>query len=187
VLRIKTTSLFEAPAPAFTTGLFGAPAPTPAATLFKNASDQIWVRRAGPNYQKGLRMMRDTAQSTGLPIHIYGPETHVTAIVPLALGLEKLEKFPEFDDPTHVHAPLSKKKQSSTISKDTNGSESGGDSIMSPPQPISCEKKAGVADHKVANFSASTRCVVYGLQNRAVQGMLDFDFMCKRQNHLSLR
>jgi len=26
-----------------------------------------------------------------------------------------------------------------------------------------------------------TRCVVYGLQNRAVQGMLDFDYMCKRE------
>jgi len=29
-------------------------------------------------------------------------------------------------------------------------------------------------------FSKDTRCVVYGLQQRAVQGMLDFDFMCKR-------
>ena len=29
-------------------------------------------------------------------------------------------------------------------------------------------------------FSDKTRCIVYGLQARAVQGMLDFDFMCKR-------
>ncbi|KAI9747883.1 MAG: citrate synthase [Lichina confinis] len=29
-------------------------------------------------------------------------------------------------------------------------------------------------------FHQSTRCFVYGLQPRAVQGMLDFDFICKR-------
>ncbi|KAI0006969.1 citrate synthase-like protein [Xylariaceae sp. FL0662B] len=31
-----------------------------------------------------------------------------------------------------------------------------------------------------ALFNDKTRCLVYGLQNRAVQGMLDFDFICKR-------
>ncbi|KAL2265732.1 hypothetical protein VTJ83DRAFT_6832 [Remersonia thermophila] len=31
-----------------------------------------------------------------------------------------------------------------------------------------------------ALFSEKTRCLVYGLQPRAVQGMLDFDFICKR-------
>jgi ATP citrate (pro-S)-lyase len=31
-----------------------------------------------------------------------------------------------------------------------------------------------------ALFTNKTRCFVYGLQNRAVQGMLDFDFICKR-------
>ena len=30
-------------------------------------------------------------------------------------------------------------------------------------------------------FSDKTRCIVYGLQARPVQGMLDFDFMCKRK------
>jgi ATP citrate (pro-S)-lyase len=29
-------------------------------------------------------------------------------------------------------------------------------------------------------FNEKTRCFVYGLQPRAVQGMLDFDFICKR-------
>ncbi|KAF5228255.1 hypothetical protein HYE67_004196 [Fusarium culmorum] len=33
-------------------------------------------------------------------------------------------------------------------------------------------------DH--ALFTDKTRCLVYGLQPRAVQGMLDFDFICKR-------
>src|SRR3569833_1714897 len=31
-----------------------------------------------------------------------------------------------------------------------------------------------------ALFNNKTRCFVYGLQPRSVQGMLDFDFICKR-------
>jgi succinyl-CoA synthetase alpha subunit len=30
-------------------------------------------------------------------------------------------------------------------------------------------------------FHSKTRCFVYGLQPKAVQGMLDFDFICKRK------
>lgn len=29
-------------------------------------------------------------------------------------------------------------------------------------------------------FNENTKAIVWGLQNRAVQGMLDFDFVCKR-------
>jgi hypothetical protein len=47
----------------------------------------IWVRRGGPNCQEGLRMMRKLGPKLKVPIHVYGPETHITAIVPLALGL----------------------------------------------------------------------------------------------------
>ncbi len=46
----------------------------------------IYVRRAGPNYQEGLRVMRDLSGTLGVPIHVYGPETHMTAIVGMALG-----------------------------------------------------------------------------------------------------
>jgi len=30
-------------------------------------------------------------------------------------------------------------------------------------------------------FTENTRCIIYGLQHRACQGMLDFDFICKRK------
>lgn len=110
-------------------------------------------------------MMRQASGDAGLDIHVYGPETHITAVVPLALGLEDLEKFPEFDDEAHLRKPSSK-----------------------PATGMPAKKKSfhrqvadHEADHKVENFTALTRCVVYGLQNRAVQGMLDFDFMCKRE------
>ena len=46
----------------------------------------IYVRRGGPNYQEGLRVMKEVGQSLNLPIYVFGPETHMTAIVGMALG-----------------------------------------------------------------------------------------------------
>lgn len=46
----------------------------------------IFVRRAGPNYQEGLRKMRDFGSTLGIPLHVFGPETHMTAICGMALG-----------------------------------------------------------------------------------------------------
>lgn len=46
----------------------------------------IFVRRAGPNYQEGLRKMREFGSSLGIPLHVFGPETHMTAICGMALG-----------------------------------------------------------------------------------------------------
>lgn len=128
---------------------------------------KIWVRRAGPNYQEGLRMMRQCAARTNLDIHIYGPETHVTAVVPLALGLAKVEDFPEFDDPVHQSIATS-----STGSRPSKRAKTDEDAEDSKPSalPLKPQVADHEADHKVENFTALTRCVVYGLQNRAVQG-----------------
>lgn len=46
---------------------------------------QIWVRRAGPNYQEGLKNIKAVGQELGLDMHVYGPDMHVSGIVPLAL------------------------------------------------------------------------------------------------------
>ncbi|KAK3714938.1 beta subunit of ATP citrate lyase [Vermiconidia calcicola] len=46
---------------------------------------QIWVRRAGPNYQEGLKNIKAVGQELGLKMHVFGPEMHVSGIVPLAL------------------------------------------------------------------------------------------------------
>jgi ATP citrate (pro-S)-lyase len=112
--------------------------------------------------------MRNCANATGLDIQIYGPETHITAICPLALGLAKPEDFPEFDDESHIARPKKRKAD--------DAASSGDQKPAFKPQIADHE-----ADHKVENFTALTRCVVYGLQHRAVQGMLDFDNMCKRK------
>jgi hypothetical protein len=46
--------------------------------------------------------------------------------------------------------------------------------FSAPSRPLSPR-----AEHTL--FHNKTRCFVYGLQPRAVQGMLDFDFICKRK------
>jgi ATP citrate (pro-S)-lyase len=47
---------------------------------------QIWVRRAGPNYQEGLKNIKSVGVELGLDMHVYGPDMHVSGIVPLALS-----------------------------------------------------------------------------------------------------
>ena len=45
---------------------------------FKEYSIKIWLRRASPNYAAGQRF--------GLPMEECGPETHIAAVLPMALG-----------------------------------------------------------------------------------------------------
>ncbi|NLD27597.1 MAG: ATPase [Myxococcales bacterium] len=47
---------------------------------------RVFVRRGGPNYKEGLSRMRELGQTLGIPIEVYGPETHMTRIVSLALS-----------------------------------------------------------------------------------------------------
>ncbi len=55
----------------------------------KAAGVRIYVRRGGPNYQTGLRLMRELGKELGVPIEVYGPETHMTKIVPMAIEYVK--------------------------------------------------------------------------------------------------
>lgn len=139
--------------------------------LLENKVD-IWVRRAGPNYQEGLQNMRRTGQLLGLPIHLYGPETHITAVVPLALGMRNIADYPEFDAATDNRAMLAA----------TKSSEADDVTADVTPSAESSTPDAAAAEvaHAVADLTPQTRSIVYGLQTVAVQGMLDFDFMCKR-------
>ncbi|MCI0497419.1 MAG: ATPase [Thermoplasmata archaeon] len=50
---------------------------------------KIFVRRGGPNYKEGLRQMRELGETLGVPIEVYGPETHMTKIVPMAMNALK--------------------------------------------------------------------------------------------------
>lgn len=54
----------------------------------KEHNVKIYVRRGGPNYQEGLKMMRELGEELGIPIEVYGPELHMTRVVKLALESE---------------------------------------------------------------------------------------------------
>ncbi len=55
------------------------------ADKLKKTNVQIYVRRGGPNYKEGLENMRKMGKKLGLPVEVYGPETHMTRIVSMAL------------------------------------------------------------------------------------------------------
>ncbi|KAL3654035.1 ATP-citrate synthase alpha chain protein 1 [Castilleja foliolosa] len=54
-------------------------------TKLKSARMHLYVRRGGPNYQKGLEKMRTLADEIGIPIEVYGPEATMTGICKQAI------------------------------------------------------------------------------------------------------
>jgi len=50
-----------------------------------------------------------------------------------------------------------------------------------PPSPPTATTTPGAEAPKYELFNEHTRAFVYGLQPKAVQGMLDFDFICRRK------
>ncbi|KAF8594882.1 ATP-citrate synthase [Ceratobasidium sp. AG-I] len=145
---------------------------------------KIFVRRGGPNYQEGLKAMRLLGESLGVPIKVYGPETHITEIVPLALGVEK--RVPQTKaNIVHSIAPTAPgSPRGVTVEESEAGIGSvradGGrnqpnDQIVHFDNPHASSRPA------YRPFDATTRSFVYGLQPRAIQGMLDFDYSCGRE------
>jgi ATP citrate (pro-S)-lyase len=128
----------------------------------KEHNIKIWIRRAGPNYVEGLRKVKVASEKLGLGIKIYGPETHITAIIPMALGLTPVLPEPDLSGgaaPPPTRTPIDMKDKKPCTQKPA-------------PPPTA---------HTIVTSTADTTCIVYGMQNRAVQGMLDFDYMCKRK------
>ena len=56
------------------------------ADRMKETDVRVYVRRGGPNYKLGLDRMKDLGERLEIPIHVYGPETHMTNIVSMALA-----------------------------------------------------------------------------------------------------
>jgi len=46
---------------------------------------KIFVRRAGPNYQLGLKLIRELGEKLNIPIDVFGPEVPMTSIIPYAV------------------------------------------------------------------------------------------------------
>uniref|UniRef100_U5EZ83 ATP-citrate synthase n=1 Tax=Corethrella appendiculata TaxID=1370023 RepID=U5EZ83_9DIPT len=136
----------------------------------------IFVRRAGPNYQEGLRKMREIGSTLGIPLYVFGPETHMTAICGMALGKKPIPKScnvhfatANFLLPGGQQARDASKKLSNSSDSSTNGvtSKTKFDDVTSRGE----YRKM---------FSKTTKAIVWGMQTRAVQSMLDFDFICRR-------
>ncbi|XP_017576707.1 ATP-citrate synthase [Pygocentrus nattereri] len=139
----------------------------------------IFVRRGGPNYQEGLRVMGEVGKTTGIPIHVFGTETHMTAIVGMALGHRPIATQPRVAAHT-ANFLLNTSGNSSTPSSSRTASFSG---VNSTEGVASVEKaRPGIPPAKATTlFSKHTKAIVWGMQTRAVQGMLDFDYVCSRK------
>lgn len=142
---------------------------------------KIFVRRGGPNYQEGLKAMRLLGESLGVPIKVYGPETHITEIVPLALGISKTAlKTPAIltstpATPTATAAALEEAEPHVGEIKASGERTQPNDQIVHFDTAATTGKRSWFRP-----FDDTTRSLVFGLQPRAIQGMLDFDFSCGR-------
>ncbi|KAI0937718.1 hypothetical protein AcW1_001476 [Taiwanofungus camphoratus] len=148
-----------------------------------NHNVKIYVRRGGPNYQEGLKAMRLLGESLGVPIKVYGPDTHITEIVPLALGVKTKPKNP-LHSVTATPAPSSPKTTSAEIPETAASVGTiGPDGERTQPDDqivhFNTDVKPSVRP-AYRPFDQYTRSFVYGLQPRAIQGMLDFDYSCGR-------
>ncbi|KAG5887088.1 hypothetical protein JTB14_018256 [Gonioctena quinquepunctata] len=132
----------------------------------------IFVRRAGPNYQEGLRRMREVGQTLGIPLYVFGPETHMTAICGMALGIRPIPQENNVETATANFAlPTGEKQPNKPRSGSTN----------EIPKVSVTSNRSAMGDAKATPmFSKSTKAIIWGMQNRAVQSMLDFDFVCTR-------
>ena len=149
--------------------------------------------------------MRELGRELGVEMHVFGPETHITAIVALALGRPEsiaglvVKEEAEGSGSSSgggaaAEAAVSALAQGGAQRGSDTGSGSGGGGGLgsggetcgggsgSPSAAAALAADAAAAGALGAHtqFSPSTRCIVFGMQNRAVQGMLDFDYLCKR-------
>lgn len=132
----------------------------------------VYVRRAGPNYQEGLRLVRDVGKTLKIPIYVFGPETHMTAIVGMALGKKPIPKEAEQEFATaNFLLPGGQDQRSPSPHKPTIPSHEGSLSRRS-----SSIQETGYKPL----FTAESKAIIWGMQTRAVQSMLDFDFVCRR-------
>uniref|UniRef100_A0A8B9RJV6 ATP-citrate synthase n=1 Tax=Astyanax mexicanus TaxID=7994 RepID=A0A8B9RJV6_ASTMX len=151
----------------------------------------IFVRRGGPNYQEGLRVMGEVGKTTGIPIHVFGTETHMTAIVGMALGHRPIATQPRVAAHT---ANFLLNTSGSSLTPNSSRTASFSEVNCGKGSSTSCQAKQGAPPvHTLTNcyasvknrlsttlFSKHTKAIVWGMQTRAVQGMLDFDYVCSR-------
>ena len=128
-------------------------------------------------------------ESLGVLIRVFGPDTHITEIVPLALGIDMSKNKtnnigpggiksvqPDTPPPAQATAPPYEAGDAvGSIHPDGERTQPSDRLVLFDSQASSTTRPS------YRPFDASTRSFVYGLQPRAIQGMLDFDYSCGRQ------
>ncbi|WFD03323.1 ATP citrate synthase [Malassezia obtusa] len=143
---------------------------------------RIFVRRGGPNYQEGLRAMRLLGEELGVEIHVFGPETHITDIVPLALGVKSEKEIELEQTPPPALKPTGAPQSFETSESVGAVNPQTGERVQPQDQIVQFDTVHTDAKRPAfLPFDENTRSLVFGLQPRAIQGMLDFDYACGRK------
>uniref|UniRef100_A0A1B0CYP3 ATP citrate synthase n=1 Tax=Phlebotomus papatasi TaxID=29031 RepID=A0A1B0CYP3_PHLPP len=102
----------------------------------------IFVRRAGPNYQEGLRKMREIGKSLGIPLHVFGPETHMTAICGMALNKKPIPQACNVDFATANFLLPGGQQQQEAMKQQTQSPEKAGEpSVVAMVYPFTGDHK----------------------------------------------
>ena len=130
--------------------------------------------------------MKLLGESLGVPIRVFGPDTHITEIVPLALGIDTTKNTTNISvDGLRSVQPDTPPAQATPVYEPGDAVESvhaDGERTQPSDLLVRFDTQAGSTSRpSYRPFDASTRSFVYGLQPRAIQGMLDFDYSCGRQ------
>lgn len=138
---------------------------------------KIFVRRAGPNYQEGLRIIRENGRRLGIPVYVFGPETHMTAICAMAMGNKPIPD-PEAQEFSTANFLLPSGQDVGPTSPTADSADSASPLQELPKTTLKKNSTDITTSDKL--FSNHTRAIIWGMQTRAVQSMLDFDFVCRR-------
>ncbi|CAH4034477.1 ATP-citrate synthase [Pieris brassicae] len=136
----------------------------------------LFVRRGGPNYQEGLRQMREVGHRLRIPMYVFGPEANMTSIVGLALGQAPIPPDHQLDyAPKQLPKPQPAPAPKIELPELTNSLLD----LVCSQAPTRMDLGQQVSTARPL-FSDRTKAIVWGMQNRAIQGMLDFDYISRR-------
>ncbi|VDP63791.1 unnamed protein product [Schistosoma mattheei] len=154
----------------------------------KRHNIRIFVRRAGPNYQEGLRVMRELGRTIDIPIYVFGPETHMTAIVSMAFGLRQIPP-PKVDHIQSSADTLSlysysgsgcehknSEKSTPVVTNQTRKVSELSSTITTATTTTTTTTTNGNNHETIYEeplFTVKTKCLIWGLQVKAVQSIDD--------------
>ncbi|CAI5456264.1 unnamed protein product [Caenorhabditis angaria] len=138
-------------------------------TKLKKHEVTVFVYCRGTNYEEGWRYFERVADQLKIPVRFYDSDTHVTAIVGAALGTHYVPSMP-IEPKTTGQFLLSPERN-------TAGTERQPVS----PAPTSTEAKPLNQTTFRGLFENDTKAIIWGEQADVIQGMLDFDYVCRRE------